>query len=236
MRNLGKFASFLEEENKMKKALLVALTIGLIATSAQAAVLGYDPALAGVNQVVSGQQVALPIVLEVKATDKLQGLFAGNAAVGDAIGMQDSVTFDDPNLPSNWYAKNDASVNRQLGVDGQQVVVGIEGGSGYLPAPGSYVVAIQTVTFTGDIGDTLEITFRHDAINVITSSGGDAAFGPAFAEAFPNAWTYGLGAPDAGNDDIGRTAYNPVQFEIVPEPASLSLLALGGLVALRRRR
>ncbi|MBM4019695.1 MAG: PEP-CTERM sorting domain-containing protein [Planctomycetes bacterium] len=53
-----------------------------------------------------------------------------------------------------------------------------------------------------------------------------------------NAYAYHLSAPCRGDTLYSPTHEGGIGFRIsqVPEPAALSLLALGGLLALRRRR
>jgi len=41
---------------------------------------------------------------------------------------------------------------------------------------------------------------------------------------------------DVGNDNVGWLSFDDVQLDVVPEPATMILLGLGGLLGLRRRR
>lgn len=66
---------------------------------------------------------------------------------------------------------------------------------------------------------------------IVASSGGGFSISPSF-----NAGVYGSGVSGVDNVINGPVYFDDFQVNTVPEPMSLGLLSLGGLLSLRRRR
>ena len=235
----------------MKKVLLVMLVAGLAASTANAATLWMSfPGSGGekANAVkewtlATSETVEIEIYLDMLAGDNFTGGFHSNEPV--ALGpprvpaLLDQTAVATP--LAGWSAA--ASVGGLLGALGTQV--NIADNSPLVPeivGPASVLWGTQTIhqvdpTLHGEEKGNVdyEITFDHATVGLGYLTAGGAAVSyvhnMGWASLYSGYYTYGAGSP-GGNKIALR---DPLILHHIPEPASLALLALGGIAALRRR-
>jgi len=92
-----------------------------------------------------------------------------------------------------------------------------------------------SISFTmplADIGVSLGGSFDFDVFTTGETAGSGGLGGDAGTDSLGNA---GVASDDWGGGSFGATEALPVTY-VTPEPATLGLLAIGGVLALRRRR
>ncbi|MBX2850110.1 MAG: PEP-CTERM sorting domain-containing protein [Phycisphaeraceae bacterium] len=121
-------------------------------------------------------------------------------------------------------------------------------------AAGTYTVEIQMVNWgnkTGGVGGTGfptlgDITLAGLTPDSISDPGNDANIASSDDEVWTLTYVVGAGAAEIGNDlalvvtndgdNTTNYGIDHVRIDYVPEPGSLALLGLGGLLIVRRRR
>jgi hypothetical protein len=172
------------------------------------------------------------------------GLFAnpsGSGAFVDAdrslanpLGIGDSFSFQ---WGINWPADSDASGNKGFnifsgGVGATQLINVNQGNPDTITINGTDVgFGYGTAAMTWTITRTSETNLQVDATN---RAGGAAYSGNVTISGAPDAFRFYASGMNTG--DNRQPYFNNLTLTVVPEPSSLSLLALSGLALLRRRR
>ena len=134
-------------------------------------------------------------------------------------------------LPAGWDA---------LGVQGpltdtHQVNLFAQGANDLLTVPGTYILGTFDLTLTGGVlGDTVDLMFQHETVGVLDEYGHHFPHDAEMAASYSGYYAYGKGSPDMPNPRTGQPA-NPLQLQVIPEPATLVTLAISALIVLRRR-
>lgn len=115
------------------------------------------------------------------------------------------------------------------------------GGNGVVRAGNSWALTYGTADFTAAAGSFadrwLTISFSYDGANTTASISGFGD-GSSYSEVFTNAAPLGL---NLGSDYITQTGslgegyFDDLSVSVVPEPMTMTVLALGAVAALRRR-
>jgi len=107
--------------------------------------------------------------------------------------------------------------------------------------------AVKTSTGSLDKDSTLPLTWTMsitrdsattvDIVSTFTGGGGSLNQEYTVADQTTSLFTYtAAGLLFGGNTSVDRGVFSNVQYSVIPEPATMSLLALGGLGAVARRR
>ena len=231
----------------MKKAILIAVVAGLAASGVNAAQLEmwFDKAN-GIDEITmdTTETVLVEIwVTNMHAQDTLSGLYHENAL---ALGLKQIASI--PNV-TNWTG---GGVNDVLGPLPTPPAT---------PPPGNQFLVSALLASTDSVVGAGDVLVGWQEIHQMETPPPPADYNIEFAPpGFPtqelvdqagNPWlwwhtatyagyyTYGKGACYvAGNVKTGLQPVlaDPLTVHCIPEPASLSLLVLGGIAALRRRR
>jgi len=206
----------------MKKALLVALVAGLMAGTANAGILSMSfPGGATTIDAANGDIITVEVYFTPLAGGQLSTLATG--FMSEPLVTQLSCAASQP----GWAA---GGVNDVFGAN--QFAVG----STTNFSPGALLGTME-VQFTGADGDVAELMFEAPGATqlVYNHLGAQYTYNPTWAAAYSGYYAFGSGSPEvaAVKTTPGQSAA-PLIINGIPEPASLVLLALGGL-ALRRR-
>ena len=214
----------------MKKLLLVLLVSGMLATTANAAQL-YMQFAGGQTEITVNPSDEIVVEIwfgNMQTSDTLSTVFHGNAS---APGLDQIASVA---LLTNWSA---GGGNTVLGTN-QFAVAADNPLEDSVSGPGAYHVGNQIIHQNDLLGD-YEIMFgaAGPLAKVKDASGADYKYWGSDG-GWAGYYSYGTGAPYyAGNPKTGDPVQlaDPLIVHCVPEPGSLSLLALGGLALIRRR-
>ncbi len=217
----------------MRKALLAVALFGLVASGANGALLFLQADDGGGTiNLVPGESGNMSIMLEIRAIDTgfaFSNVFLDdddNAANGPldvtaltaGIGtVYDHTSFDLP-ADISHDLENEYALIMGSGPDG-------DGSTNW--GPGIYLLETLALTWNGqDPIGTAPVTFEKGARapGIFTADFIQYVWGLGFDNIIPNFADPGVGADD-----------NPFNINFIPEPASLALVAFGGLALLRRR-
>lgn len=246
----------------MKKALAMLVVVGLMAGTANAATLWMQFEGGGnVATLAPSESINVEIWVDLLAGDALSTVYYTNWPYD---GAENPGAMDEPNpypngveglvqtgltaVAAGWNSQPVNGVLGAVGGDGlQQVAFGTT--SNFLGG-GSFLIGIQTIhqneitnALSTDFNGSLEYDFYPIMFGgdpgtpvsaLLNSTGGSFTFAPNYAGGYANYYTWGQGSA-AANSVYGGTVDNPLMVYCIPEPASLSLLALGALAVIRRR-
>jgi hypothetical protein len=114
------------------------------------------------------------------------------------------------------------------------------GGDGVVRAGNSWALTYGTGDFTAAAGTFadrwLTISFSYDGANTTASISGFGD-GSSYSEVFANAAPLGLnlGSDYGATQGLGEGYFDDLSVSVVPEPMTMTVLALGAVAALRRR-
>ena len=218
----------------MRKVLLGVALFGLVASGANGALLFLDADGSGSLDLAPGDSGDMSLMLIIRDIDSAFAFtnvflddddnFSGGEV--DVTGLTDGIgTFYDRTLfelPTDisWNQENEYELFMGFGPDG-------DGQTNW--GPGTYLTQTLTLTHNGaSESGSVPVTFEKGARAPM--------IGTAAPDFINYAWGFGLdnvipnfSDPGVGGDD------NPFTINFIPEPASLALVALGGLAMLRRR-
>lgn len=233
----------------MKRLLLMALVVGMVATAANAATIGMKWAGTDDQKIFAAPSdtVAVDIILTIYATGPAQEGVSGvgyvNMPVVDGNLIQIGLVADPlGQLDAAGWSWGSGGADGALG-DGTQQVAFFAAGSGDLAmTPGEYVIGRQLLHLADDSpigGENKEIKFDHAfGVDVFNAAGASMLFNLAKSTTY-----YYAGYPGyVSYSHFGNPGWkqqqdpNPLLLGKIPEPASLALLALGGVAVLRRKR
>jgi len=239
----------------MKKLLVMLVAVGFIAGTANAATL-WMQFEGGGNEVTlaPSQNVNVEVWVDLIPGEGLSGMSAPwwPAGTADAPsypgGVEGLVEMSAVGVPSGWI---DASQLDVIGLPGASIIVGAsDPGTQSLVGPGSFMVGLMTIhqndilsANSPNFPDFYPVMFGGDpngTPQLSKANGQDYPWSPVYAShPYSGYYTWGQGASAISGKAPGG-AYsidaNPLMVHcVIPEPASLSLLALGGLALIRRR-
>ena len=224
----------------MRKVLLGVALFGWVASGANGALLFLDAGGSGSLDLAPGQSGDMSLMLTIRAIDSgfaFTNVFlnddddTANGEV-DVTGLTEGIgTIYDTGafvLPADisWDQNNEYGLIMGSGPG--------EPGSAW--GPGTYTLDTLTLTHNGaSTSGTVPVTFEKGgrAPQIFAGNLAMYAWGFGFDDIIPGFADPGFGGYGGGP---GEEDYNPFNINFVPEPASLALVAFGGLALLRRRR
>lgn len=141
-------------------------------------------------------------------------------------------------LISTVFAENEASNPTLVRSGALTITAGsyaAGGGTAGSPA-GAWAPYIDFDTPFTYVGGNLTLTVRHDGNDGGTAQFVDENIASPFGAGNWSHYASAAGAYTATNSNSNRNGMLVTNFRVVPGPATLALLGLGGLVAFRRRR
>jgi hypothetical protein len=237
----------------MKKLIVMLVAVGLMAGTANAATL-WMQFEGGLDEVTlaPSDSINVEVWVDLLAGETLSTVFYPNwpdtpyetdfvvpVSGLEQTGLSTSI--------AGWSTAGQGGLlgNGIVGAPQQFAAAADDPNVGSLTGPGSFLVGIQTIhqnDITNDLSpeyDFYPIMFGGDpgtpVAQVLDQGGAAFTFDPRYASYSPGYYTYGQGASEIitkkwsiGDDPL-------IVNCIIPEPASLALLALGGLAIIRRR-
>lgn len=218
----------------MKKLLLMALLVGVMATGANAAILGLavqglapDDPHDQIFEVNPSEEIIIETWVMLRASETLSTVFYGNELAPGAT--QTGVT----SALTGWPTGGE---NLPLGEIGQQTAWGADPGFNlHFDVDTWVLIGWQNIHIEGAESEFIEIMIAHATLGLLDAAGADYTYSPAYEGAYAGYFLYGNGCPGAGGPPFGSQAPDPIVIHVTPEPGSLALLALGGLALIRRR-
>ena len=238
----------------MKKFVLVAVAVAMLATTANAAYLRmnftFDPVIhpTWTEQEVTlaeTDEVDVEIWLDLLAGDSVVGLLTAFEYPWDTAltvpayvpgAIDQTAHAVDTGMPVNWATQG---VDARIGPNSGDARASFVNANNQNPITGaaSWLVGKATLHQTAiGVPGTYEIVFYKGGNfpDITKDDGGSMVYNVTYASYSPGYWAFGAyGNPGKGPSKTGR---NPLIINCVPEPGALALLALGGLSVLRRRR
>lgn len=213
----------------MKKALLVTLVAGLMAGTANAGILSMSfPGGATTIDALNGDIVTVEIYFSLAtSSDTISTIATG--FMPEPLATQLDVPPPSIAVPTGWTGAGVAGV-----FGSNQFAIGTT--TNFVPGPtdnSPILMGTMQVQFTGNDGDTAQLMFEVPGATqlVLDSTGAGYTYDFRYPT-FSGYYAFGTGSP-LTSGKTGQPA-DPLIINGIPEPASLLLLALGGL-ALRRR-
>jgi len=234
----------------MKKVLISMLAVALVATAADATLIGlrWKDTAAQSNTVPFGTPAVIQVYVQQMAGDPTTSGIGGHINAWDNAAAtlattpgQVSQTAVTP-VPAGWAIAVAATVNGPVNAPTTQFGVSDPNPS-TAGLGGTYVMAELTVQHTALTTKDIYITLDWPSMTVLGAQGGiiygDLSSGGKWNQAKANVKSgyvaYGnWGSPGWSISAARNQAANGLILH-TPEPASLALLVLGGIAALRRR-
>jgi len=214
----------------MRKVLLGVALFGLMAGGANAALLSLQADDGGDHLLFApGDSGNMSVVLEIRPIDTgfaFANVFLNdddNSSNGevDVTGLIDGIGTIYDRTAFDLPADISHDINNEYGL-----VMGSGPEPGENWGPGTYTLDTLVLTLNGTLDGKVDVTFEKGARapHIFTAAFVQFPWGVGLDNVVPN-----FADPGVGGED------NPFQIKI-PEPASLALIAFGGLALLRRRR